>query len=432
MLITADWVLPVEGPPIPSGAVLLRGSKVSAVGPAADYAELRAEPRVDFPGHIVAPGLVDAHTHLSLAALEGVLPPAPFVEWLPRLVSVMSHLDEDDFAASATLGVLQCLQAGITVVGDIAYGPEAPATAADMGLAGVFYWEVLGVPGDHLERSLREAEFPLGPLEGCSGRTRCGISPHSAYTAGPGLLAAVAEFARERGYGVAIHVAESSAELSAVRTGQGPLAEVTGRLAPDFLPTRVGSVTYLARLGVLDDAVAVHCVHLTAGEATKLAEHARGVVVCPRSNAYLRNGSPPVQSLLRAGNTLGLGTDSSASNTRPDLFAEARAVREIDPALDAPDLVRMMTLDGAKVLGLDGRFGSLAPGKQADLVMVKTVVRTTPEEAFLAAGPGDVTAVISGGTWRLRYGKPVMPPDTIESAARNVNEKAQRILRRKD
>jgi cytosine/adenosine deaminase-related metal-dependent hydrolase len=429
MLVTADWVLPVEGPPIRSGAVLFRGAKIVEVGPV----ERLASPgvtRVDFPGHIIAPGLVDAHTHLSLAALEGLLPPAPFADWLPRLVAVMRVFEADDMAASAALGALQCLQAGITVVGDIAYGPEASATAADMGLAGVFYWEVLGTPGDQLERSLREAEFPFGPLEARAGRVRCGISPHSAYTAGPGLLKAAADFARERGLPIAMHVAESGAELSAVRAGHGPLAEIARRLAPDFVPTRAGTVSYLEHLGVLDDAVAVHCVHITAGEATKLAPRARGVVVCPLSNAYLRNGSPPIPTLLRAGVTLALGTDSSASNTRPDLFAEARAAREIAPVLTAPDLVRMMTLDGARVLGVDGRFGSLVAQKQADLVAVRTDVGTTPEEAFIAAGPADVSAVISGGSWRIRHGKPVMPANAVESAARVVTEKARRALRR--
>ena len=106
-------------------------------------------------------------------------------------------MDEDDIAASAALGVLRCLQAGITVVGDIAYGPEAPASGA--GAGGRL---LLGGPRRARRRAPARClgeEFPLGPLEGARAHP-CGMSPHSAYTSGPSLLGAVATFASERGY----------------------------------------------------------------------------------------------------------------------------------------------------------------------------------------------------------------------------------------
>lgn len=424
MLITADWVLPVESPPLRNGAVHVRADKIAEIGPAERFADSHSGSRVDLPGCILAPGLINAHTHLSLTALEGAFPPRPFVEWLAHMARVNSLMTADDHAVSAALGVLRCLHSGITAVGDIAYGPEAPATAADMGLGGVFFWEVLGISAEKLHETLRKAEFPLDSKAACAGRVRCGLSPHSPYACGPGLLRAMASYARENAFPLAVHVAESAAEVRAVSTGEGPLAAVAKRLAPDFEPAGMGPVAYLAALGVLDDAVAVHCVHLSAGEAHTLARTARGAVLCPRSNAYLHNGSPPAQALRRAKVTIALGTDSAASNQSIDLCAEARAVRDLDPRLSAADSLRMMTLDGARVLGIDGRFGSIAPGKQADLVAVRVQGGETPEEAFVGCTAASVDSVMSGGTWRIRDGRTMFTSETMVAAARRV---AQRV-----
>jgi cytosine/adenosine deaminase-related metal-dependent hydrolase len=169
---------------------------------------------------------------------------------------------------------------------------------------------------------------------------------------------------------------------------------------------------------------------LTKSEVDVVAGQARGVVVCPGSNAYLRNGSPPVKYMRLAGVTIGVGTDSLASNSAMDLFAEARAVGRIAPMMKPRDLVGMMTLDGASVLGMDDRIGSLTPGKQADVAIVRCGPAATPEEALLAACPADVEAVISGGHWRVRAGRPVFPTEKIESAAADVTGKASRIVRK--
>lgn len=426
MIVSADWVLPIDAPPIRDGAVRIRNGRIADVGRRKDFEGFARAHRTEFPGCAILPGLVNAHTHLSLTSLAGLVPRSEFPAWLRRVVPMMRALDEDDVAASAALGATQCLLGGMTVVGDIAYGPEALASAADLGVGGVFHWEVLGVPAAELPEVLASMEFPHSHAGLREGRARVGLSPHAVYTCGPELLRATAAFAREHRYPLAVHVAESLAETALVRDGTGPLAEVAERLADGFAPAATSPVAYLERLGVLEDALAVHCVHLSPGDARLLARSARGVALCPRSNAYLRNGAPPVEALVASKVSVGIGTDSSASNSALDLFEEARALRALMPSLPAGRLVRMMTLEGAAALGIDAWAGSLSPGKQADLAVVALPATDDPFEALLAAGgPAAVRNVLSAGVWRVREGRAVFGARAIEAAAARAADKAK-------
>jgi cytosine/adenosine deaminase-related metal-dependent hydrolase len=335
--------------------------------------------------------------------------------FLARVTAAVQAMTAADFEASAAEGALECLRAGVTCVGDIAYGPGPLAACAGLGLGGVFHWEVLGIAAEELEATLAARGFPA---DCAHGRARCGISPHTPYTCGPALLRRAADFARGRDLSFAVHVAESPAERELMLHGTGALADTAARLARGFTAPGVGSVAYLERLGVLPGALAVHCVSLEPGDAERLAA-ARGVALCPRSNAYLGNGAPPVAELRAAGVTLALGTDSAASNWDLDLFAEARALLALDAALTPRKLLRMLTRDGARALGLDDTVGALTPGLQADLAVVGTGPAPDPEAAVMAAG-----------VWRVRGGEHTQPTRDIGEAAAAARGVAERAIER--
>ncbi len=434
MILTADWVLPITGRPLPDGAVLTHGSRIEMVGRLQDVVAAAPDDLVErFEGCVIMPGLVNAHTHLSLTVLGGLVESMPMRPFLKSVTKAILAMSDDDFAASAALGALQSLRCGVTCVGDIAYGPESLAACADVGLGGVFYWEVLGVdPGD-LSGELAEREFPAEVGACSTGRARCGVSPHTPYTSGPELLRAMWNVAQRHHISYAVHVAESAAERDLMHRGAGPLAETAGRLAHGFRAPGVGSVAYLDGLGVLQDAVAIHCTNLESGDARRLKRSARGVVLCPRSNAYLHNGRPPVAELSAAGIYLAVGTDSAASNHDLDLWEEARALRALDPTLTSRRIVAMLTHDGARTLGLDHMFGSIAPGIQADLAVIRTSKTKDPESAVVAeGGEHAVEAVMSAGIWRVREGKSALPYHSVERAAAGSRAVAERAITRPD
>jgi aminodeoxyfutalosine deaminase len=433
VLVHAEWVLPIVSAPIRDGAVLVRDGRIRNVGLLDDLVrDHPGEPVELNDGCILLPGLVNAHTHLALTVLGGLLPSVSFGEWLPLLVRAMRSLTPEALEASVALGARQCLESGVTVVGEIAYGAASRRIACETGLGGVFFWEVLGVTPDGLGPALEADGYPL-PGEGIpeSSRVRAGISPHSPYTSGPGLLRAAHARALEEGAPYAIHVAESHAEAELFEQGSGALAGTAGRFAMGMAPgSGITPVHYLDGLGVLAGAVAIHCVQVTPVDIELLAAKTAGVVLCPRSNEFLREGPAPVSALEAAGARLALGTDSLASNIDLDLLDEARAVRSLAPHLPADRIVRMVTADGAETLGVGDAFGALAAGFEADLAVFRCESVGDPYEALVGcAGGASVAAVMSGGTWRVRDAKITTPPDpATEATARAAREAVHAAL----
>jgi aminodeoxyfutalosine deaminase len=431
MILSADWLLPVSGRPIRDGAVWSRSSRIDTVGYLDDVVAAAGgkESVQHFPGCVIMPGLVNAHTHLSLTGVGGLLPTTSPRAWHAALATSLRALDDDDFSACATVGALHCLRSGVTVVGDITYGPESLAACADTGLGGVFYWEVAGIDAGDLSGELADREFPTDSGHPLTARARWGLSPQSSYTSGPGLLETAHRIASTHMLGFSLHVAESPAERELMTSGIGVLAGTARRLAHGFDSPGTGTVEYLQRLGVLDGAVAVHCTNLEPDDAQRLKRHARGVVLCPRSDAMMNNGQAPVAALSRAGVRMALGTESMASAPDLDLFTEARALRQLDVTLTPAHTIEIMTRGGAEVLGLGDAFGTFEHGKQADLVVVETGTTSDPEAAVIAnGGSGHIVAVVSGGLWRVREGKLVFPADAVVRACAQAGRRAARAL----
>jgi cytosine/adenosine deaminase-related metal-dependent hydrolase len=195
-----------------------------------------------------------------------------------------------------------------------------------------------------------------------------------------------------------MHLAESRDETAFLRESAGPFADLWRRRGIPLPSPASSSVGYLNRFGVLGpDTLVIHAVQTTELDRRTLREQGCAVALCPRSNLRHGHGDPPVAAYLSEGIRAGLGTDSLASVTSLDLFAEARAARAIS-GCSAADIIRLLTLGGAEALGLDGEIGSLEMGKWADLGLVEIDQSGEPAETaadkILAMGPGSVS-----GTW---------------------------------
>ena len=434
MIVTADWVLPVSSQPIEHGAVAVREGSIVEVGHAADVCSRWIdEPVESLDGCILAPGLVNAHTHLALSAVAGLVPPGEFHPWLKDVTKIVLGLSHQEFGLSTAGGSLECLRSGTTTVGDIVYGLESLESASSVGLGGVFFWEVLGITPEEMSESLTRRGYPAKAhaVAPAARRVRTGLSPHAPYSSGPALIQAGAVLARERGEAFAIHVSEAAGEVELIESGSGPFTVQAERLAHGFEVPGVTPVAYLDSLGALEGATCIHAVQVTAEDIALLAGKARAVVLCPRSNAYLMNGAPPVAALRRAGVALAIGTDSSASNESLDLFDEARAVRAIDPDMTAAEALHAMTLGGAAALGMTGVVGEISPGVCADLIAVEASVAPgqSPEDALLGAGGAEaVRAVACAGEWRVREGRFTFDTSGMDAAFATTREHARGLL----
>jgi len=416
-VVSADWILPVEGDPIADGAVAIADDgTIAAVGPAS---ELGAGER--FEGSVIVPGFVDCHTHLEYAVYAGFGDGLPFSSWIAMHVTRKSLLDLDEMRAIATDGAHECLRSGITTVGDCSFAGAAAEAVAEAGLRAIVYLEVFGRDASALGRfeELRERVAPA-----LSDRVRLGVSPHAPYTCTLELYEACAGL----GLPVATHLAESVSERLYLLDGSGDWASFAELLVP---PPGTTGIHLLAEAGLLGHGtVAAHCVDVEADEIALLAQAGTGVAHCPRSNGYLGCGVAPVEGLLAAGIPVGIATDSPASTPSFDLFEELRAAivaaraRAGRPdALSAARALELATLGGARVLGMADEVGSLVPGKQADLAVVSLEgspfdpVEDPAAAVVLGGSPDRVAATLVRGEDRYRRGTSAWP-DSRRAARR--------------
>lgn len=368
-LIEARWVIPVEPDRavLDNHAVAIKDGRILAVLPQAEAAvRYRSADRVVLARHALIPGLVNLHTHAAMALMRGLADDLPLMTWLNDHIwpAEANHVSADFVRAGTGLAIAEMLRGGVTCMNDMYFFPEAAAQAAlTLGIRASLGIITIDFPSayasdadDYLAKGLavRDAMRHESRLSFC-------LAPHAPYTVSDAAFAKIAGFAEELDLPVHVHLHETAEELrgSVEAHGVRPLAR-------------------LERLGLIGpQTIAVHAVHLDAGEIALLARNGASVAHCPTSNLKLASGIAPVAAMLDAGVNVGLGTDGAASNNRLDMFAEMRLAALLAKGasgradvLPAAAALRSATLNGARALGLDGLTGSIVPGKAADLAAV--------------------------------------------------------------
>ena len=367
--IRAQFVHPVTAPPIEDGAVLVddRGT-IAAVGPNAVVPTPPGARALEFPHARLLPGLVNTHTHLELTHLIGKNTEREFAGWIRGLRVLKDATSPDEFSRSAEQGVRDAWAAGVTCVADTGSTGAPLEALARLGGRGIYYQEVFGPDPAKCAASMEELRRALDRLSPfAASLLTLGVSPHAPYTVSEPLYRAVAELARSEGWPVAMHLAESPAETELVRDGAGSFAEALRARGFPITPRGCSPVEYLVQLGVVQRGTAclcIHCVQVDQQDVELLCHAGASIAHCPRSNRAHGHGAAPLAAFRRAGLRVGLGTDSVVSVGDSSLLAEAAAA-----GLDGEDALRMLTIEGARALGLEGEIGSLEVGKQADLAV---------------------------------------------------------------
>jgi 5-methylthioadenosine/S-adenosylhomocysteine deaminase len=410
----------MDAAPIPDAAVLVDATgRIAAVGPDQDVPAPQGVERLDLGPAVLLPGLINTHTHLELTGFHGAAPEAGFPEWIRRIRAVKEARTPEEYLAAARRGVAECWAAGVTTIAETGDSGAVFAALVEMGASGIVYQEVFGPHPAQRDESMAGLRARVASMRSRStGRVRVGVSPHAPYTVSGPLYRAVADWAREEGLPIAVHLAESHAETELVAGGGGAFA-VAWRSRGIPLPSELGGgdfrspVAYLDSLGVLGpETLCIHAVQIDAPDIECLAVRNVGVAHCPLSNRRHGHGDAPLAALHRAGVRIGAGTDSVASVGRLDLLAAARAARGLG-RLSAAQTLGLVTSGAARALGLEAETGTLTTGKWADLVAIAVgrPGRDGPEEAILEADPGDTVLTMSGG--RVVYRREATnPPPT--------------------
>jgi cytosine/adenosine deaminase-related metal-dependent hydrolase len=330
---------------------------------------------------IIAPGLVDTHNHILFDVFDDS-------DWLPESV----YTNHDDWTAEprykAMLDVKQCLandsQGKPAWCAMTPYGSAAGSLRCEMDKWGELKGlvagttSIVGLPGT--------SAACFGSLARSVDVAQSGLSTDKVQTS--------ALFPPSNPSNVCANFQVGNTNAYLVHCGEGTDDQSLAEFA------RLGSVTNPADCLYAPQTAITHGTAFTATEFAKMASVGMKLIWSPHSNVSLYGATTDVPAALDAGVVVALGPDWSmggSANLLEELrFAKKWSADHWNDRLTARDLVEMSTLNGAKVLGLDGTLGALEEGTLADIA-VFAGDRTAPYDAIVAATPAEVRLVMVGG-----------------------------------
>lgn len=365
---SAGYVVPMDPQRrvIENGAVAVTGDHIVAVGGRAEIDRgYRAKLRLDRPNSILAPGLINAHTHAAMSLFRGIADDMSLQDWLQKFIfpAEAKNVDREFVRWGTRLALAEMALSGTTTYTDMYYFEDTVAEETKKaGMRGILGETIVGFPApDHKtpREALANTETFLNAYANDS-LVIPAVAPHAIYTVPLDILRAARMLADRYRKPLVIHLSETKGENT------DSLAKY--KMTPTGL---------LDSLGVLSGwTVAAHGVWLTDDDLRILKRRGTGLAHNPSSNMMLASGVAPVVKILRAGIPMGLGTDGVAGSNNDhdlmeemDLAAKLQKVTTFDPrALTAVEAFGMATITGARALRMDKLIGSLEAGKRADMI----------------------------------------------------------------
>lgn len=349
---------------IPDGSIVIENGKIKSIcqGQAkAEDAEL-----TDAEGMFVLPGLINTHTHVPMTMLRGYADDLPLHEWLTEHIfpAEARFVTPENVRIASRLAFIEMIKSGTTCFNDMYFFEDVIAEEAQKaGIRAVVGESLIDFPTASfhtVDEGLALCEKLIYKWQGAP-IIHPSVCAHAPYTCSKETLQKSKHLADKYSTILQIHVAETRKEVEDItaRTGMPP-------------------AEYLYSIGLLDrNVIADHCVWLNPHEIDLMAKTGTSIAHCPKSNLKLSSGIAHTEAYLKAGITVGIGTDGTASNNTLDMVEEMRfaallpKIINFNPeAVNAQTALKMATIYGAKALNLDHLTGSLEAGKHADLILV--------------------------------------------------------------
>jgi len=373
----------------------ISGSKIVDISLGTQY---KASKVIDASGKLVMPGLINTHTHAAMTMMRGLADDMPLDIWWQKFIFPIEKklLSPEFIRIGVSLAAIEMIKSGTTSFSDMYfYEDDAAEVCKKIGIRAFLGEGILDFPSPDCptaDDSIKYIE-KLHERWGKDPIIHLEVAPHAPYTCSPENLKKAQDLAERLDLLLHIHVSETASEVAECRQKRG-----------------CSPIKHLEKIGFLSERVkAVHCVHLSREDIKILRERKVKVAHCQESNMKLASGNAPIVELMDEGVVVGLGTDGAASNNNLDMFDEMDAVAKVhkvmrgDPTvMNAKDVLRMATSDGAKVM-MKPDIGSLEIGKTADVVILDlhrphlTPLYNIYSHLVYSAGGSEVDSVIING-----------------------------------
>lgn len=386
---------------------------------------------IDMSNKILMPGLINTHGHAGMTLLRGYGEDLPLQEWLQdRIWPFEDELTDDDIYWGSKLAIVEMIESGTTTFADMYFAMDRVAQAVEeTGIRACLSRGLVGL-GPNGEAALAESEVFINKWHNqAEGRVTCTLGPHAPYTCPLDYLEKVIKLSEKIDCPLQIHVSETMGEVDDTIKEHG-----------------ISQVELLEKIGLFSrPTLAAHCVHLNDKDMDILKKYNVRVAHNPSSNLKLASGVAPIQKYLDKGITVGIGTDSCASNNNLDMFEEMKLAALLQKGINldashmpAKKVLEMVTIDGAKALFIDNHTGSLKVGKQADIIAIDiNNTRFYPKNDILAhliysMNSSDISDSFIAGQWIMNNRKLNFNKEEIISKAENIACRIKETLNTKN
>ncbi|MDR1054290.1 MAG: amidohydrolase family protein [Prevotellaceae bacterium] len=374
--IAAHYIFPITSEPIKNG-ILTLDDDGTVLDLSQSNENLTEAASVEFYNGILVPGFVNAHCHLELSHMQGVISQGSGMgNFCKAIIAKRNFITLDEQQRKAFAVDKQMFAEGIVAVGDISNGTSSFNVKRQSPLYYHTFVEYLGFDDSKADKIIQQALTVQNEAE--QALLAATITPHAPYSMSEKLFAESVALAKSAGI-LSIHNQESADEMELFASDSGGLrgafkkqAGFSSRLFADYSNPIDRILKYIdPDTGLL----LIHNVYTTNGdiERTQAVNSNATWVLCPNSNLYIENTLPDVMLFYRRGVNIAVGTDSFSSNTSISVLDELKTLNLRFPQIPLHTLLLWATLGGAKALKKDSVFGSFDIGKQPGVTLIEGV-----------------------------------------------------------
>lgn len=353
---------------IENGALAIDNGKILAIGTTEEIEKNYSSNKViDASTKIVMPGFINGHTHIAMTYLRGYADDLLLHSWLQDYIwPAEARFVKAKFVYDASYhACAELIKNGITMINDMYfYSKETARAATKAGMRAILGEGILDFPMAFHKTPESMINYAIEGHEEFKDNELIdfAITPHSIYTCSKKILITAAEKARAYNMLIHTHLSETKKEVDDCLEQHG-----------------VRPVQYLDSIGFLGKDVSLaHGVWIDNDEQKLLAEKGVGVNICTECNLKLSSGFAPIKGYKENGVIISLATDGVASNNNLSILDEMDMTSKVhkainnDPTfLNAEEVVRMVTIDAAKIFNKEDKIGSLEVGKKADIILLE-------------------------------------------------------------
>ena len=406
-------------PEIKMRDILIEDNKIAKIS---ENINVDADEVIDCNQNLVMPGFVNTHTHLAMSIFRGYKDDKSLMDWLNNAIwPVEDKFIEEDFYWNSYASCLELLKSGTTTCNDMYFGMKHIVRAIeDSGIRSIVSW---CITDDSINNKPEETLEYANKYNNTNSKIRVYASCHAPYTCNPDTIKLVVDLAKKARTGIHIHLSETLDE-------QNIISEKYKKT-----PTE-----YLRDLGVFEvPVVLAHGIYLSDSDIEILKSIEGGISHNPISNCKLASGICDVVKLRKNGINVGIGTDGVGSTSTLDMFEEMKVTAFLQKiknmnseVIKAYDILKMATIEGARVLGLQNEIGTIEVGKKADIIIIDTSdLRFTPENdiptnlVYCGNGNDVITTIVDGKV--LMENRKLLYSDE-ELVKNHINKNAKRLL----